>query len=624
MSIIDSVLSRLGYSKKKGSDYPAWALENADASAPNYPTFAESTGWVEYYKKVSWVSIGVNTVAQVGSGAKWNVKRQQGEDTKDIPNHDFEKLLSHPNPTMTRKRLIYATLAYMSVTNNAYWWLNIVNGKPKEIWLIPTKQISPLPDGNLFIKGYDYDPGDGNFIRLEPWEVVHFQGFSPDSMFEGLSDLSPLRSVAGGDLGMQKWQEKLFTTGNGRLPGILAFGDAIPDDDWESIQRDVNKAAAMRNYMMLRNVKAGGVQWIQNTATQKDMEFLQQRLGNRDEIFAAIAPGLSSLLSVNASLDNARTGKSTLIDLKVYPMLQDIADMITTQILPMYGEGLICEPEDIRITDRVLRLQEIAEYSKTHTVDEVRQTYWESEPIELDEIGEMLVTPAQTYQAKEEQEEPEAIPPQLAQQQPAQQQPAEVPDGDMDDTETRAELEVVKADIYPAMLELEKWERKAKKANGKPVEFTAYNIPAEVADAVRGGLSFDDARKMLKIEPAAIVKSAEPPAEIEKLIRALELSVKAMEITTQPPAQIKSEPMQVTIHNHPGEKPDIKADFNPTINLPAPIVNVTNDVRPSDVAVQNNITAQPGEVTVTLPEAAKKSAKVSRGVDGKINGIDEI
>jgi hypothetical protein len=56
----------------------------------------------------------------------------------------------------------------MSVCNTAYWWINYgTNKKPVELWLIPTNQISPIPDGKLYLKGYEYDPGDGSPLTLD-------------------------------------------------------------------------------------------------------------------------------------------------------------------------------------------------------------------------------------------------------------------------------------------------------------------------------------------------------------------------------------------------------------------------------------------------------------------------
>jgi len=491
---------------KAPQELPKWLAQAADIESLSYPQYTDNRNKISYFQRVSWVNIAVDKVATIGSGAKWNVKRREGESTVDIPNHEFERLMDAPNPTMSRSDLIYATLAYMSVCNTAYWWVNYgTNRQPVELWLIPTRQISPIPDGKLYIKGYDYDPGDGQLIRLEPDEIIAFNGFNPDSMFTGMSNLDPLRTIMDSDIGMQQWNKKLFVRSNGRLPGILAFADPIPDDDWSMIQSDVDKAAAMRNFMMLRNVKAGGVQWLQATASQKDMEFLNSRLANRDEIYSAIAPGLSSILSVNATEANARIGKTTLIDFKVYPMLQKIGSVLTTKLLPVYNDNLILEPEDIRVTDKVMRLQEMAEYSKTHTVDEVRAEYWQDDPLG-NSTGMLLVTAAQSP-ALPMLSEPEAP-----------EEPYEVGNASLDVT---SEFDAVNAkDMRPALLELEKWERKSKKA-GRVAEFTAYNIPADIVNAVKGGTSFDQAREMLKAP-------TKDNGDIDKVIRMLELNLKAI------------------------------------------------------------------------------------------------
>lgn len=501
MGLFDRLVSRMGYTKAT-PEIAKWIMETAAVESLSYPQYTDNNNKLSYFQRVSWVNIAVDKVATIGSGAEWNVKRREGEQLVDIPNHPFERVLQSPNPTMSRSDLIYATLAYMSVCNTAYWWVNAgTNKQPVELWLIPTKQISPIPDGKMYIKGYDYDPGDGHLIRLEPEEVIAFNGFNPDSMFTGMSNLDSLKTIMDSDIGMQNWNKKLFVSQNGRLPGILAFADPIPDTDWQMIQSDIDKAARMRNFMLLRNVKAGGVQWLQATASQKDMEFLNSRLANRDEIYSAIAPGLASMLSVNATEANARIGKSTLIDFKVYPMLQKIASVVTTKLMPRYEDNLILEPEDIRVTDKILELKEMAEYSKTHTVDEVRQKYWNDDPLN-NEIGSSLVSATTTAQSGFTA--------------PMQSEPVyEEGNAAMDVT---SEFDAVMAkDMRPALLELDKWERKSKKAGGL-ADFTAYNIPVDVVEAVKGGTSFDKAREMLMGDD-----------EIDRVIRMLEMNLKAIE-----------------------------------------------------------------------------------------------
>jgi hypothetical protein len=142
----------------------------------------------------------------------------------------------------------------------------------------------------------------------------------------------------------------------------------------------------------------------------------------------------------------------------------------------------------------------MAEYSKTHTVDEVRSEYWQDDPLE-NGTGNLLVAAAQSgYTAP----------------QPSQnEQPFETGNTALDVTD---EFDAVNAkDMRPALLELDKWERKSKKA-GKVAEFTAYNIPVDIVEAVKDGATFDQAREMLK-----------GYNEIDRVIRMLELNLKALE-----------------------------------------------------------------------------------------------
>ncbi|MDD5006719.1 MAG: hypothetical protein PHS33_09500, partial [Candidatus Omnitrophica bacterium] len=182
----------------------------------------------------------------------------------------------------------------------------------------------------------------------------------------------------------------------------------------------------------------------------------------------------------------------TLIDFKVYPMLKKIGDVITNNIMPDYGENLVCEPEDIRVTDRVLLLKEIEIYSKTHTVDEVREKYYQDKPIEVQEVGRSIVNVAQ--------QAPKQLPTQPAQ--IVDVTPKELP------AEVSNEIPKVK-DIRPAMLELEKWERKFKRS-GKLNDFDVYNIPDEIVKSIKAGMSFEKARDELKMRAVVTYDEVKP------------------------------------------------------------------------------------------------------------------
>jgi hypothetical protein len=141
--------------------------------------------------------------------------------------------------------------------------------------------------------------------------------------------------------------------------------------------------------MMLRNVGKGGVEWIRAASSQKDMEFLAGRKASRDELLTLFAPGLASMIDVNATEANAVAGKETFVEFSMWPALSAVAEKATNDVLPAYGEGQVGEFDDIRMTNRVADLAEQAEYAKTHTIDEIRAEYFGDKPLG-DERGLML------------------------------------------------------------------------------------------------------------------------------------------------------------------------------------------------------------------------------------------
>lgn len=396
MSLLDGLADLLGYTKTQPVGNPvAWQRAQATGAEWELPPLTMPEAQADLYKRLSWVQIAIGNVASVAATTKLSVKRLEGEDEVDIPNHPFEILLDRPNPLMSRYELLEALTGFRLLTGQAFLWLNRTSNAvaPSEMWVIPTSQIEPVPDENLYLRGYMYDAGNGTApIPLDLHEIVHFKRWNPANPFVGLSGIEALATVAVGDLSMQKWNTNFFSKDHAKPPGALAFADPIADSDWDRLKDDINRqhGGVQRRMMMLRNAGKGGVEWINMAVSQKDMEFLSSRTFNRAEIFGMLAPGLDSILAINATEANATAGKSTFIDFAVWPGLVSMAEKITNDILPAYGPNLRAEFDDIRVTDKAMELQEQSAFATVATIDEIRQRYYQLEPLG-DARGALLV-----------------------------------------------------------------------------------------------------------------------------------------------------------------------------------------------------------------------------------------
>lgn len=490
---------------------PRWLLETAGAEKWQLPDPSIYGNQADLYRRLSWVFAAVGHVAQAGALAAFSVAQAvKGKEPKDIPLHDFELLLMHPNDIDSRYEFLYATIALFKLTGNAYWWINqpSPDAPPDELWIIPPHKIRIEPDDRLFIKAYWYDPGNGQEIPLDPSEIVHFKTFNPFSRFVGLSAIESLALVAQGDMGMQDWNTRLFKENNARLPGILAFKEMREKSVWDQIKADTREAAKKREMLMLQGV-GDGVNWLQNAVSQKEMEFLEGRKANREEIFTVLAPGLLSMLSENATEANGRTGKAVFNELSVYPNHVMMAEKITNSILPFYQKNspspqrsLLGHFEDVRVADKEMKLREEEQFSKTHTIAEIREEFYGDSKLG-DERDDLLPS-----QIKAESGNIQPPPPPLTtpQNQPMQEMNAE----ENKPPEEKPQEEPKPAEPNKAALDdLAKWQRKAAKKIGEKVDFASENIPSDVAANIAEALPtckteaaikavFDQARQNLK------------------------------------------------------------------------------------------------------------------------------
>jgi len=145
--------------------------------------------------------------------------------------------------------------------------------------------------------------------------------------------------------------------------------------------------------------------------------------------------------------------------------------------------------------------------------------------------------------------------------------------------------------ISKALVELNKWEDKVRKA-GKMVTWYPAYIPAHVAKAVNDErMTFDEAHQ-------AIV-NPEAPKDNSELKALAEAINKAAERVEQQPITINMPPVALTINEKAVEVVATPAVTVTPVQQP-PVVNVTNEVKvePTPVTIQNDVMVEPTPVTV--------------------------
>lgn len=151
------------------------------------------------------------------------VTRNRDGELKPAPEHALQMLFERPNSYYSGLHLLGALLADLMLTGNGYAIkLRSADNRVVQLWWVPSTLMEPRwPDNDpsVFISHYDYSV-EGQVVQVDPSEVVHIrQGFDPNNVRKGLSDLTSLYREIATDNEGANWTGSLLR--NGAVPGVI-------------------------------------------------------------------------------------------------------------------------------------------------------------------------------------------------------------------------------------------------------------------------------------------------------------------------------------------------------------------------------------------------------------------
>jgi HK97 family phage portal protein len=434
----------------------------------------------EIYRQSSWIYVAVSRIAEAAALVPLRVMRLEGEKRVQVERHPLELLLENPNPTMSRFELFEATLGYLELTGNAYWFLaGDALGRPAQIWPLRPERMSIVPHPSNYVAGYIYEV-DGLRIPLEPIEVIHFKRWHPANDYYGLSAIEAARLTIDTDRAMARWNKNTFGQDNGVPAGIVNIKDFVNEADYERIKREWRNSygGGQRKTAFLRG---GTVEWQEIGLSHTELDFLKGRLAHRDEILNIFGIPVG-LLSENATEANAKVAERLFIERTLWPKLVRLAQRISQELLPFYAGDYVAEFEDIRPTDTQARLDEIRTAQNILSINEIRERYYQLSAVSWGElpttmaVGTAFLPSAPTTETADESESPES-----------------------NDSLSAARSDA-RLPAKSVLNELAQWERYALKRWGKSEyrPFSVTVIPDELAFELSAGLLAAEDKESIK------------------------------------------------------------------------------------------------------------------------------
>lgn len=351
----------------------------------------------EVVLQLPYVYACLNVIGTAIAGARFHINRD--EDSRDpfnaIKGHPLAEKLKAPNESMTGGQLFEGTEWWRLIHGNAYWLLDELDsrGRPKNIYLLDPRRVKVAVDGKRGVIGYIFDAYDGNPIRLQPDEVIHFKQFNPFHPIYGLGTLQAGALHFDTALSREKYENGFFK--RGAKPGaVLKVPETLSKAEFERIKREWRKMYENEKNSHRTAILEGGFDFQPISFDFQQMDKVAGDKFSRDKTLAMFNVPPSAVQAYdNVNRASAYEAEYTFMKRTISPKLIYYEDMINKILTPRYRRGGFFRFENVVPQDEeALNYRiEVLSMSGAATVNDIRRLA--SLPPLPDEIGNQLILP---------------------------------------------------------------------------------------------------------------------------------------------------------------------------------------------------------------------------------------
>jgi HK97 family phage portal protein len=275
----------------------------------------------------------------------------QGSDQRvEVVTHAALSLWNSPNQFHSGFEFREGANQHLELTGETIWVLNReAAGFPTSMWYVRPDRMEPIPSPDDYLVGWLYTGPSGEQIPLTLDEVICEKLPDPLDPFRGTSPVASIMANIQQQKYATDYQRNLFI--NGADPGgVITVDKRLTEpefdefvDRWREAHQGIARAGRV-------GVLENGATWTSSGQTNKDLEYGNLRLANRDEIREAWRMHKSMLGTVeDVNRANAQTAEEVFVSWMDIPRLERRKDTLNCKFLPMFGaagEGVEFDYED--------------------------------------------------------------------------------------------------------------------------------------------------------------------------------------------------------------------------------------------------------------------------------------
>jgi HK97 family phage portal protein len=267
-------------------------------------------------------------------------RTDKGSDQRvEVIRHQAMQLWKRPNPFMTGEHFREIGWQHMELVGEWYWVVNrgpSGKGIPLEIWPVRPDRMEPVADREKFLAGWIYTGPNGEAVPLTCDEVIQIKYPDPSDIYRGMSAVQSLLADIDAAKYTAQYTRNFFL--NSAVPGgVVTFNKRLSDtefqeftDRWREQHQGVSRSHRV-------GVLEMGATWQPNVYTLRDMQFVELRRVNSDEMRRAYRIHQSMLGdSTDVNRANAQTAEEVHIVWHEVRRLQRMKTILNSMYLPMF------------------------------------------------------------------------------------------------------------------------------------------------------------------------------------------------------------------------------------------------------------------------------------------------
>jgi HK97 family phage portal protein len=301
----------------------------------------------------------VSLLASSCAGPRWRLYKKQPKDarrryaTTDTGDDQRTEVISNaalslwnsPNTFMSGYEFREGCNQHLELTGETFWVVNRESSfnMPTSLWYVRPGRMEPVTDPDKFQIGWMYTGPDGSQIPLQMDEVIQEKTPDPEDPFRGIGPVASIMPNIQQQRYATEYQRNLFVNGSDpggviQLPSGVSFTDRDFDEftnRWRESHQGVARAGRV-------GILENGAQWVAAGQSNKDMDYANLRLNNRDELREAWRMHKSLLGTVeDVNRANAQTAEETFSTWQQLPRLDRRKDTLNFKFLPMFGDDSV-------------------------------------------------------------------------------------------------------------------------------------------------------------------------------------------------------------------------------------------------------------------------------------------